>query len=128
MLKQSASNDFQITFDAALAQSKGTGKKVLVEFGGDWCIWSRRMAAVLSTPVFAKLIKDRFIYLEWYVGDPPWDHAEGVRLPRMEGVPFFALIDSGGRIIRTQDTDSFTLFWFYRKSKIMAFLTDWAKA
>ena len=121
------SEDLGPVFDAAFAQSKATGKKILVEYGGDWCKWSGRMAAVLRRPKFSSFISQRFIFIRCYVGPGGTNNPDDIELPPLDAVPYFSLMDSDGRIVATQATEVFELFWFYRKSKILAFLRGWSE-
>ncbi len=120
--------DMQPIFESALSRSRASGRKILVEYGGDWCIWSTRMTAVLLRPEFSQLLQQRFIFLRCYVGPDSHSSPPNVELPDFESVPFFALMDSNGRIVATQSTEGFEFLWFYRKSKIRAFLRGWSGA
>ena len=118
--------DLDSVFQSALAESEATGKKILVEYGGDWCVWSRRMAKVLMRPEFSSLIEQRFVYVRCFVG-PSEDLPDvGVEFPSFDSVPYFSLMDSDGNILATQATEEFELLWFYRKGKVHAFLKEWA--
>jgi hypothetical protein len=82
---------------------------------------------LLATPEFAALLRDRFVFVRCHVG--PGGHASppGVEFPGdLDAVPFFALMDSNGRIVATQATSEFEFLWFYWKPKVRRFLTRWA--
>ena len=122
-----ANQDLEPVIEAALARSATTGKKLLVEYGGDWCPWSLRMAAILARPEFAALLRRHFIFLRCYVGPDGRSNSALIEYPPLSSVPYFSLVDSQGRIIATRDTEGFErLWWFYSAAKIRAFLQDWA--
>jgi hypothetical protein len=115
-------------FEAALARSRATGKKVLVEYGGDWCGGAVRLDALLCRPEVASLIRRHFIHVRCHVGDDGRANSALIEHPvDMDAIPFFSLVDRDGRIVATQPTEPFELFWWYRKSKVIAFLQDWAR-
>lgn len=112
---------------AALSESERLGRKILVEYGGDWCKWSRRMEAALGSPTLSALINEKFIFLRCYVGpDGSWD-SSSIELPPMSSVPYFSLVSSDGRVIANQATERFELLWFYRKKSILQFLRRWSE-
>ena len=120
--------DLEPVFEKAFADARASGKKILVEYGGDWCPWSVRMASALSAPAIAALIRQKFILIRCYVGEGGTSSPENVEFPRdLDAVPFFALIDADGRIVATQRTEPFEFLWFYRKSRIRDFLTEWSR-
>jgi hypothetical protein len=119
--------DMRPVFEAALAESRRTGRKVLVEYGGDWCPWSLRMSAVLQRPAFSQLLRQRFIFVRCYVGPDGHSSPPEVDFPsELDSVPFFALMDADGRIVATQRTAGFEVLWFYWTPRIRSFLEGWA--
>ena len=110
-----------------LAESSRLGRKILIEYGGDWCRWSKRMESVLTSPDFAAFISENFVFLRSYVGrDGSWDSSP-IELPAMSSVPFFSLVHSDGTVIANHATESFEFLWFYKKPAIFKFLKEWAK-
>ena len=113
--------------DHALAESARTGRNVLIEYGGDWCKWSKRMESTLNTPSLSSFISENFVFLRSYVGrDGSWDTSR-IDLPAMSSVPYFSLVASDGTAIANQSTEQFELLWFYKKRNLLEFLRSWAK-
>jgi len=57
-------------FEMAKKDAKASGKLILIEFGGDWCIWCRRIEKfMLSTPDINNGVDDVFIFLKVNVSD-----------------------------------------------------------
>jgi len=62
----SGSDNWQTDFKKAAAESKKTGKPILVDFtGSDWCGWCKKLdAEVFSTKDFQKWAKDNVVLLQ----------------------------------------------------------------
>ncbi len=54
------SRDATLDVDAALAQAKITGKRVLLVLGGNWCHDSRGLAAKFQEPTLASLVENNY--------------------------------------------------------------------
>jgi hypothetical protein len=120
--------DLAPVFEAALARSRESRKKILVEYGGDWCPGALRLAALLDKPDVAAIIRRHFIHVRCHVGSDGRSNSALIAFPGdMDAIPFFSLVDSEGNIVATQPTDPFELLWWYRKGKVIAFLQAWAR-
>ncbi len=120
--------NFEAQLENALREAKETGKRIIVEFGGDWCSWSVKMCKVLESAKFKSLLQERFIFLRCYAGhDGECHYPEHLEFPNFSAIPFFVLLNENGEIIASQSTETFEWFRFYKKYKIYSFLKSWAK-
>jgi len=120
--------DFKTDLSAALEQSSKQNKKVIIEYGGDWCIWSERIYSVLEKPKFKKFIDDNFIFIRCYVGrDWESSFSETIEFLEIESVPYFSLLDSTGKFIANQETETYEILWFYNERKLFGLFKEWAK-
>ena len=119
--------DFATRFEQALLKARREDRHVLVEFGGNWCRWSNRIEKVLDAPPFSGLINQNFEFLRCHLGNDgecyfPFDDFD---VPEFRSVPFFVLIDPNELVVDHAFTESFECLWFYRRSKINAWLQNW---
>lgn len=120
--------DFESQLSYALKQAKEQNKRVLVEFGGDWCSWSDKMHKVLESAKFKTFIQEHFIFLKCYAGrDGDCSYPQHLEFPQFTSVPFFLLLSADGEIVATQQTDVFEFFRFYKKYKLFSFFKNWAQ-
>lgn len=120
--------DFSTILDDALAKSQKTKKRVLIEFGGDWCIWSHRMNSVVESKKFKSLIDDNFIFLRCTINAlGECNYPSDREYPEFSSIPHFILLDENGKIIASQDTPGFEFLWFYKKWSLYNFFKKWAK-
>jgi thiol:disulfide interchange protein len=88
----------------AVAASRADHRTVVVMFGGNWCIWCRRLDYALThDPVLAPIVQRsyRFVHV-----DSRANHALDDELghPTSHGVPVLVVLDADGHPIFTQDT------------------------
>lgn len=114
--------------DAALAEAKPTGKRVLLQFGAEWCGWchllhrlfesDEQIAAALAANYVAVLI------------DVDGDHNDAVDgkygNPTQHGLPVLVVLDADGKQLTTQDTAELEAGQTHDPAKVLAFLNEWA--
>lgn len=120
--------DFEAQLKGALLEAGKSGKRIIVEFGGDWCIWSIKMTNVLESPIFRSLLQKHFIFLRCFAGrEGECPYPEYLEFPNIASIPFFILLNEKGEIIATQRTEKFEILRFYNPIKLYFFLKSWTK-
>jgi thiol:disulfide interchange protein len=115
-------------FEMAKKDAKVSGKLILVEFGGDWCVWCRRIEKfMLSTPDINNGVDDIFVFLKVNVSDENKNEKFVNEFPAIKGYPFFVITDSNGVILESQDTGALEEGKGYSLDKFKAFLSKWKK-
>lgn len=122
-----ARNSF-VDFEMAKKDAKASGKLILVEFGGDWCIWCRRIEKfMLSTPDINNGVDDVFVFLKVNVSDENKNEKFVNEFPAIKGYPFFVITDSNGVILEPQNTGALEEGKGYSVDKFKAFIAKWKK-
>jgi len=115
--------------DAALAAAAAQHKRVLVDFGGDWCTDCKVLDANLRRPENAALL-DRFVVVHVNVGDAGidrnFDVAKRYGIPLAKGVPALAVLDSDGSVVYSQKKGEFEAMRHLDPAEVHAFLERWA--
>ena len=112
---------------AALALAKGSGRRVLIEVGGDWCAWCHRLERIISEhPEITKALYGNFVLLKVSVDEanPNAEFLSG--LPKLEGYPKLFVARADGIIVHSQDPSDFMVAGDYAPEPILAFLRRWA--
>jgi thiol:disulfide interchange protein len=117
--------------DAALASAAAQHKRVLVDFGGDWCTDCKVLDANLRRPENAALL-DRFVIVHVNVGDAGidrnFDVAQRYGIPLRKGVPALAVLESDGRVLYSQKNGEFEAMRRLDPGEVHGFLERWAPA
>jgi thiol:disulfide interchange protein len=114
---------------AALEQAAHEGKRVLVDFGGDWCTDCKVLDANLRRPENAALVARRFVVVHVNVGErgisTNFDVAKRYGIPLQKGVPALAVLDSNGHLVHAQKGGEFENMRAMDPASVHDFLVRW---
>ncbi len=90
----------------ALTQASGEHKRVIVDFGGNWCGDCRVLNIYLHDPANLALLKANYVMVNINVGelDQNLDIAAKYGVPVQKGVPALIVLSSAGQVIYRQYT------------------------
>jgi thiol:disulfide interchange protein len=116
---------------SALQQAASSHKRVLVEFGANWCTDCRALDAYLHNVENEDLFSSHFVLVHVNVGDSGIDHnfdvAEGYGIPLKNGVPALAVLDSDGHVLFSQKNGEFEAMSRMDPKSVNEFLTRWSQ-
>ena len=116
---------------AALQDASKTGKRVLVDFGGNWCGDCRVLDLHLRKPENAAILEARYVLVHVNVGDKGIDSnfalAERYGIPLKKGVPALAVLDSQGRVVYAQRNGEFESMRAMDPKSVNEFLAKWSR-
>jgi thioredoxin 1 len=112
---------------AALRQAKLTHKRILLDFGGDWCGDCQVLDIYFNQAPNAELLAKNFIKVNINIGrmDANLDIAHKYGVP-VHGVPALAVIDADGKVIVSQDLQ-FADMRNMQPSSVTDFLNKWKR-
>ena len=112
--------------NAAIKLAKETQRNVLIEIGGNWCTWCKKMDAFLGkNPEVYKKLHDEFVLLKVSVSDSNENEAFMKSLPPVLGYPHMYVSTSSGKMILSKDTAELLNGEEYSKSQWLTFLNKW---
>jgi thiol:disulfide interchange protein len=113
--------------DAAIAEAQRTGKRVLVDVGGEWCIWCRRLDAFFEeNKDIAAYMHRNFVTVKVNYSKENKNEAVLSRYPRVAGYPHLFVLDATGVLLHSQDTGKLEKGKGHDREKVLAFLRAWA--
>lgn len=115
--------------DAAVAEAARSGRRVLLEVGGEWCIWCHRLDDFWEQyPDIAERLDANFVMVK--VNFSPVNENADVlsRYPEIPGYPHFFVLEADGSLLHSQDTGKLETGDRHDPGKMLAFLEDWAPA
>ena len=111
----------------AVSEAKKSGKRIILDVGGDWCIWCHRIDHFIETTEEVKNYLDKnFIVLKINFSKENKNEDFLSKYPEIPGYPHFFVLDSDGKLLHSQDTGDLEAGKGYSKEKIMSFLKKWA--
>ena len=115
----------------AVKQAKDSGKHVLIQVGGNWCIWCARFHDFVSSDAsLDSLINANYIvyHLNWSKENKNENLLAKYQYPQRFGFPVFLILDGKGNLIHTQNSGYLEEGKSYSKEKVSGFLNDWSSA
>ena|SRR6185503_1227405 len=114
---------------AGVARAAREGKRVLVDFGGDWCTDCKVLDVNLRMPGNADLLSRRFVVVHVNVGDKGiernFDVAKRYGIPLGKGVPALAVLDGKGAVVYAQKAGEFENMRAMDPASVHDFLVRW---
>jgi thiol:disulfide interchange protein len=123
----SAQADPKADITAALKQATLEHKRVILDFGGDWCGDCQVLDIYFHQSPNLELLDKNFILVHVDIGqfDKNLDITEKYDIPLKKGVPALAVLDSNGKLLYSQQAAEFgDMRYMYSKS-VTDFLNQW---
>ncbi|MBC7874352.1 MAG: thioredoxin family protein [Ferruginibacter sp.] len=114
----------------AVKSAKTAGKHVLVQVGGNWCVWCARFNDfVAGDKSLDSLMQSNYIvyHLNHSKENSNSDLLKKYDFPQRFGFPVFLILDDKGDLLHTQNSWYLESGKSYDKEKVTAFFTDWGK-
>jgi len=111
----------------ALATAAREHKRVILDFGGNWCGDCQVLDIYFHQQPNAQLLNQSFILVDIDIGhyDHNTDLADQYSVPLKKGVPALAVLDSDGRLLYSQKTGEFEDMRHMDPSSVTSFLDQW---
>ena len=114
----------------ATALAKETDRYVMCQVGGNWCPWCLRFAQFATTDsVIAPLMEENYVYIHVNYSKEN-KNIEAMKFlgnPGRFGYPVFVVLDSEGKPIHIQESESLEEGKGYSRKKVEKFLRLWNK-
>ncbi|HEX3912403.1 MAG TPA: thioredoxin family protein [Steroidobacteraceae bacterium] len=114
---------------AALNRAAATHKRVILDFGGNWCTDCHVLDSYFHDAANRPLLEANYILVHVNIGhmDANVDIAERYRIPLSKGVPAVAVLDEHGRLLYSQKTGEFQAMRHMQSGAVSEFLGRWKR-
>lgn len=111
----------------ALSVAAREHRRVLLDFGGNWCYDCHVLDATFHYPEVARILEANYIVVHINIGqyDANLDLAAQYQIPLKKGVPSLAVLDSNGRLLVSQKNGDFENTTRIGLQDVEAFLNHW---
>lgn len=112
---------------AALKQATREHKRVILDFGGDWCPDCQVLDIYLHQSPNSELLAKNFLLVHVFIGqmDKNLELASKYGVPIERGVPALAVVDGNGKVLYSQNTGQFNNMRRMDVQSVTDFLTKW---
>ena len=112
---------------AALKQARREHKRVILDFGGDWCPDCQVLDTYFHDPLNEPILQKNYILVHVWIGhiDKNLDVAAQHGAPLKHGVPALAVLNAQGKTLYAQTTGQFSNMRGMDKASVTEFLNKW---
>jgi thioredoxin 1 len=112
---------------AALERAKSQHKRVILDFGGNWCGDCQVLDIYFHDPANKSLLEENFELVDVNIGryDANTDIADHYGIPLQRGVPALVILSPDGKVLLAQTHGEFEKMRTLQASDLTKFLNDW---
>ena len=123
----SAEADPKAEISSALKQASVEHKRVILDFGGDWCGDCQVLDIYFHQSPNLELLDKNFLLVHVDIGrfDKNLDIPEKYNIPLKKGVPALAVLDASGKLLYSQQAAEFGDMRYMYSTSVTDFLNRW---
>jgi thioredoxin 1 len=112
---------------SALRTAAATHKRVIVDFGGNWCGDCHVLDMYFHDSANLPILQANYLLVHVNIErrDQNLDLASRYQIPLDKGVPALAVLDSDGKLLYSQKTGEFEAMRRMQSSSVTEFLNTW---
>ena len=112
---------------AALKTAAATHKRVILDFGGNWCGDCHVLDIYFHNPQNRPILESNFVLVHINVGqyDANLDLAQRYGIPLQKGVPALVVLSDKGKVLLSQKSGEFEKMGHMEPNSVTSFLVQW---
>jgi len=112
---------------AALKTAAAGHKRILIDFGGNWCPDCQALDLYFHDATNAPILEANFVLVHVNIGriDANLDLAKQYGIPLEKGVPALAVLSEDGKLLYSQKSGEFEAMRRMQSSAVTEFLNHW---
>lgn len=123
-----AARDAEADIRAAVSEAQKTGKRILLEIGGDWCPWCHALAQFFhQNPDVLKVRNAAFVVVNIYYSPENKNERVLARYSKVLGIPHFFILDETGTLLHSQHVVELQTNGAYSAEKMKEFVNKWSR-
>jgi thioredoxin-related protein len=127
MVKFDPARDAAKDIEDAIAEAKVSNRRILLDVGGEWCIWCHRLDDLFeSEPELNKYLHDNFVVVKINFSKENENKEVLSKYPKVAGYPHFFVLNKNGKLLHSQNTGDLEAGKGHDRDKVFKFLKEWA--
>jgi thioredoxin-related protein len=125
--------DAQQDIQDAIVLAKKSDKRILLDIGGEWCIWCHRLDSLfIQNKDLENFLNKHYVVVKINVSKENENKVVLSKYPKITGYPHIFILNKNGKLIHSQDTGELEFpqghsTQGHDKLKVFEFLKKWAK-
>jgi thioredoxin-related protein len=132
-----AAKENQIKFDPsrdaakdiadAILKAKETGKRVILDVGGEWCSWCHKLDKFFQDNDDVRtFMEKKYVVVKVNYSKENKNEKVLANYPPVKGYPHLFVLDDKGKLVHSQDTGALESGNHHDREKVFTFLKKWA--
>jgi thioredoxin-related protein len=110
-----------------LVEAQHMNKRVLLDVGGEWCIWCHRLDTLfVKNPDLDAFMHKNFVVVKVNYSKENKNEKVLSHYPKIPGYPHLFVLDSNGTLLCSQDTGELESGKGHDRNKVYVFLQKWS--
>jgi thioredoxin-related protein len=110
----------------AIANAVATQRRILIELGGNWCAWCKKLDRFISdNKMVNKKLYDHFVVLKVNVSEENNNREFLASFPKTRGYPHFFVSHTDGSVLYSKDTAELLDKGRYSEQRFLDFIERW---
>ena len=111
----------------AITEAKRSGRRILLDVGGTWCIWCRKFDKFLEeNKDVANNLEKHFVVVKINFDKEHKNEKFLSKFPKVDGYPHFFILSKTGKLIKSQNTGELESGESHDRNKVMKFLKKYS--
>jgi len=111
---------------AAVTQARQEHKKIILDVGGEWCIWCHRLDDFIAgEQTLHKYMGEHYVVVKVNFSEENPNKAFLSGFPKIDGYPHLFVLDQDGKLLHSQSTGDFESGKGYSAPAFETFLHKW---
>lgn len=113
--------------EQAVRLASASGRRVLLDVGGEWCVWCHRLDQLFAdNPDLAAFLEKHYVVVKVNWSKENKNEEVLSRYPKVAGYPHLFVLEKDGSLLHSQETGALEEGKGHSKEKVLAFLKEWA--
>jgi thioredoxin-related protein len=118
--------DPKADLDAAIKTASGSGKRIILDVGGEWCSWCVYMDRFFYENADINRLREvNYVWVKINYSDTNENKEFLSAYPEIKGYPHLYVLDAAGKLLISQDTSPLEAGKGYDLAKFTEFLRTW---
>jgi thioredoxin-related protein len=110
----------------AVVQAEKENKKILLDVGGEWCIWCHRIDEfILADKEIDSTLHANFIVVKVNYSKENKNETVLGKYPKAAGYPHFFVLEKDGKLLLSKNTGELEAEKSYSREKLLGFFNKW---
>ncbi len=111
----------------ALREALRSNRRVLLDVGGEWCIWCRRLDTLfIRNADLAEFLHRNYVVVKVNYSKENKNESVLSRYPKIPGYPHMFVLEQDGTLLHSQDTGELESGKGHDPAKVRSFLETWS--